>query len=106
MSFLSRLLGGAKTISAEEAHGLMEGDVIILDVRTREEYQTGHIRSSLLIPVDELSARAEKELPNKKILVYCQSGMRAVRAVHLLSDMGYEDVVSFGGIAAWPYEII
>jgi len=97
-------------ISAEEARGRMEqgGEFVLLDVRTPEEYRQLRIKGAKLLPVDEISARAAKELPDKDIplLVYCQSGIRAGAAVKTLARMGYTNVVSFGGIAGWPYETV
>lgn len=81
---------------------------ILLDVRTPEEYSDGHISGSRLIPLAELSARAEAELPDKDslILVHCRSGARSAQAAQILEDLGYNNVKDFGGIIDWPYEII
>ena len=100
------LFSQPNTISAEEAHRRMEsGSPVILDVRTPVEYREVRLEGAKLLPVDELAARAARELPDKNapILVYCQSGMRAGAAVKQLTRMGYTDVVSFGGIMNWPY---
>ena len=98
------------SISPKEAHKRMGegGKYILLDVRTPEEYNRERLKDAKLIPIDELVARAPKDLPDKKatILVYCQSGARAKSAVKLLTQMGYTDVSCFGGIANWPYEKI
>ena len=68
-------------ITAEEAKKLMdsETDYVILDVRTQEEYDQGHITGAIVIPDTEIRARAEEVLPNKDqmILVYCRSGRRS-----------------------------
>jgi len=96
------------SISQKDAHQIMgEGrKYTLLDVRTPEEYNKERLKDAKLIPVDELVARAPKDLPDKNatILVYCQSGARAKNAVKLLTQMGYTNVNSFGGIANWPYE--
>ncbi|MDU5111357.1 MAG: rhodanese-like domain-containing protein [Clostridium sp.] len=96
-------------ITAEEAKEEMNNsDVIILDVRTEEEYNSGHIKKSVLIPVDDLENKAEEVLVNKeqKILVYCRSGNRSKKAADLLVEIGYTNVYDFGGIKDWPYEIV
>lgn len=99
-----------KKISAEDAKKIIdsEEDVIILDVRTLEEYNEGHIENALLLPVNEISDKAEKILTEKdaKILVYCRSGNRSATASKQLIKMGYTDVYDFGGIISWPYEIV
>ena len=97
-------------ISAEKAKELMdtEKDYIILDARTQEEFDEGHIDGAILIPEYEVSTRAEKELPDKDqlILVYCRSGRRSKIAAQALVDLGYTNIKEFGGIIDWPYEIV
>lgn len=97
-------------ISGEDAKRLMdtETDFIIVDARTEEEFNEGHIEGAILIPEYEISERAEKELPNKDqlILVYCRSGRRSKIASQALADLGYTNVKEFGGIIDWQYEIV
>ena len=96
-------------ITAEEAKEMIDTqEVIILDVRTQEEFKEKHIEGALLIPDYELANVAKSKLPdkNKKILVYCRSGNRSKSAARLLIDMGYTDVYDFGGIINWPYETV
>lgn len=98
------------SVSAEEAKEYMdkEENYIILDVRTQEEYDAGYIPGAILIPDFEIADRAEKELPDKDqlILVYCRSGNRSKKASAQLVAMGYTNVVEFGGINDWPYEVV
>mgnify|MGYP003520756438 CR=1 FL=1 len=97
-------------ISGEDAKRLMdtETDFIIVDARTEEEFNEGHIEGAILIPEYEISERAEKELPDKEqmILVYCRSGRRSKIASQALADLGYTNVKEFGGIIDWEYEIV
>jgi rhodanese-related sulfurtransferase len=96
-------------ISPEEAKEIMDNEEsIVLDVRTKSEYDQGHIEGSVLLPVDEISSKAEEVLKDKsaKILVYCRSGNRSATAAKTLIEMGYENVLDFGGIIDWPYEIV
>ncbi len=97
-------------ITAEQAKELMdtETDYIILDARTQEEFDEGHIDGAILIPEYEVATRAEKELPDKDqlILVYCRSGRRSKIAAQALVDLGYTNVKEFGGIIDWQYEIV
>lgn len=98
-----------KKISAEDAKEIIDGeDVIILDVRTQEEYDTGHIKNAVLLPVTDIKDKAGEILPDKnaKILVYCRSGNRSATAAKELINMGYTNVYDFGGINSWPYEIV
>ena len=93
-------------ITAEEAKKLMDSEegCIILDVRTREEYDQGHIPGAILIPNTEIEAKAADLLPDKGqlILVYCRSGRRSKLAAQSLADLGYTNIREFGGILDWP----
>ncbi len=97
-------------ISGEQAKALMdsEKDYVIIDARTQEEYDAGHIPGAVLIPEYEIADRAEKELPDKNqlILVYCRSGRRSKIASQALVDLGYTNVKEFGGIIDWEYETV
>ena len=96
-------------ITAEEAKQIMDSEdgYIILDVRTQEEYDAGHIPNAILIPNTEIEARAEEELTDKDqlILVYCRSGRRSKQAAEILVELGYSNIKEFGGITDWPYEV-
>ena len=105
--------GGSVTyeqISGAEAKALMDSEsgYIIIDARTQEEYDQGHISGAILIPEYEIADRAEKELPDKDqlILVYCRSGRRSKIAAEELVKLGYTNVKEFGGIIDWKYEIV
>lgn len=96
-------------ITAEQAKSIMdtENDYVILDVRTLEEFDQGHIPGAILIPYDEIEEKAEKILTDKNclILVYCRSGRRSKIASEALVRLGYTNIKEFGGIIDWPYEI-
>ena len=100
---------GYKQISQAQAKEIMDtrADIIILDVRTEKEFASGHIKGAILIPDYEIKLRAEKELPDKAktILVYCRSGRRSKLASQNLAELGYTDVLEFGGIIDWKYGI-
>ena len=104
--------GGSATyeqIDGAKAKALMDSEsgYIIIDARTQEEYDAGHIPGAILIPEYEIADRAEKELPDKDqlILVYCRSGRRSKIAAEELVKLGYTNVKEFGGIIDWEYEI-
>ena len=96
-------------ITPEEAKKLMdtETDYVILDVRERDEYDTGHIPGAILIPYTQITEKAEKVLEEKDqlILVYCRSGRRSKIAAEALVELGYTNIKEFGGIIDWPYEV-
>ena len=97
-----------KKITAEEAKERMDKDdkVVILDVRTEEEYQEGHVPGAIVIPNETISSEPLEELPDmdQEILVYCRSGNRSAQAAKKLSEAGYTQVYDFGGIIDWPYD--
>ncbi len=96
-------------ITQEEAKKMMDNDnVIILDVREKDEYATGHIENSILVPLSVLNDEIEKTIPNKDevVLVYCRSGNRSKQASFIMSMLGYTNVYDFGGINTWEYGIV
>ena len=83
-------------------------EYILLDVRTKEEFDDGHIEGAILIPDFEIEERAETVLPDKDalILVYCRSGRRSKNAASILAALGYTNVKEFGGINDWAYGVV
>lgn len=101
---------GYINISAEKAKEMIDkGEYgVILDVRSLEEYNEGHIEDAILLPVSEIKEKVEAIIPDKDevILLYCRSGRRSAAAAKDLIEMGYDNVYDFGGIIDWPYEIV
>ncbi len=95
-------------INQAEAKKMMDNDpnIAIVDVRDEDELAEGYIYNSVLIPLDEIRAKAEEILKDKDmpVLVYCRSGRRSAIACRLLDNMGYKNVFDFGGIIDWPFE--
>jgi len=91
------------TISVQEAKLMIDsGEVFILDVRTQEEYDAGHIRGSNLIPVQVIETRLNEIPKDKKILVYCRSGRRSSEASNILVNNGFKEIYNMnGGIDDW-----
>jgi phage shock protein E len=80
---------------------------VLLDVRTKEEYQNGHIEGSVNIPLDSINTLPRK-FPNKNtaLFVYCHSGARSEQAVRYLRQMGYNNVKNIGGIAGYSGKVV
>ena len=97
-------------ISQEEAKDMMDSqDIIILDVREQDEYDSGHIPGAVLLPVGTIDEETAAEvIPEKDstVLVYCRSGNRSRQAADKLARLGYTNIVEFGGINSWPGEIV
>ena len=96
-------------ITAQEAKAVMDSreDYIILDVREQEEYDESHIPGAILIPHGQIPEKAEQLLQDKDqlLLVYCRSGRRSKIAAESLVELGYTNIMEFGGIIDWPYEV-
>ena len=96
-------------ITQEEAKQRMDGqEVIVLDVREQEEYDSGHILGAVLLPVGTINEEtAAGVIPEKdsEVLVYCRSGNRSKKASETLAGLGYTQIYEFGGITTWPYEV-
>ena len=98
-----------KKITSDEAKKMMETQkVIVVDVRTLEEYTEGHIPNAISVPLETIENKAEAKLKNKDdlILVYCRSGRRSREAALKLIEKGYTNVIDFGGIQDWNAEIV
>ena len=97
-------------ISQEEAARIMESgeDYVILDVRTPEEFASGHIPGAVNIPNESIGTQKPAELPDtqQQILVYCRSGNRSKQASQKLADLGYTNVLEFGGIKTWSGPVV
>ena len=96
-------------ISAEEAYEMMASqEVVVVDVRTREEYDGGHIENAVLVPNESIGSEMPETLPDKEatLLVYCRSGRRSKDAAQKLLALGYQNVYDFGGVIDWPYELV
>ena len=96
-------------ISAEEAYEMMASqEVVVMDVRTREEYDGGHIENAVLVPNESIGSEMPEALPDKEapLLVYCRSGRRSKDAAEKLLALGYQSIYDFGGVIDWPYELV
>ena len=99
-----------RQVSSDEAAAMMasESDYLILDVRTQEEYEQGHIPGAVCVPNESIGSGELSALPRKDqlILVYCRSGNRSKQAAQKLADAGYTNIVEFGGILSWTGETV
>ena len=101
---------GYTQITQEEAQEMMQLEDMhkIIDVRTQEEFNSGHIPGAICIPNETIGTNPPSELPDKDqvLLIYCRSGNRSKDASQKLADMGYTSVYEFGGINTWTGEIV
>lgn len=99
----------AQVISATEAKEMLDSDdsIVLIDVRTEEEFNESHIPGAKLLPLDTIDTNAEKVIADKAVtyIVYCRSGNRSSQAATKLTDLGYKNVYDMGGIIDWPYDV-
>ncbi|HIX84079.1 MAG TPA: rhodanese-like domain-containing protein [Candidatus Megamonas gallistercoris] len=101
-------------ISPQQAKFIMDNDAydcIIIDVRSLEEYTSGHIQNAVSLPNELIQAESPQinaVLPDKEqaVLVYCRSGKRSKQASDKLVALGYTHIYDIGGIIDWPYEVV
>ena len=94
---------------ADVAQKIQDGeDIVLLDVRTLEEYEEIHLKGALLLPVQELSAQTLAEIglgegaKDKEIIIYCRSGARSKTAYDIMKSLGYTNIKSSaGGMVHW-----
>ena len=90
---------GASGVNLTAAKQKITQGAAVIDVRTPDEYATGHFKGSRNIPLQELRKRLA-EVGEKKdaIVVYCASGVRSTKAVKILATAGFTDVTNAGGV--------
>ncbi len=94
--------GRVNYVQAKEL--IINNGAILVDVRTKEEYDEKHIDGAVLLPVDEIEDEKVKEIVNSKddfIIVYCKSGVRSSEAASKLNDLGYNNVYNLGAMSNW-----
>lgn len=98
-----------RKISFEKMYEITEtmsnDEYAIVDVRTEEEYDSGHIKGAVLIPDYAIETITNKYDKDKLLFVHCRSGARSRGAVNKLISMGYTNVYDVGGIIDYPYEL-
>ena len=89
-------------IQTDEARQLVESGALLVDVRTPEEFASGHIEGALNIPLQELTQRIQEfGAKNQSIVLYCRSGNRSAQAQRRLRDNGFESVYNLGAMSSW-----
>jgi phage shock protein E len=91
MNFLELIFG--KKVNLQE---VISNGAVILDVRTKLEYQSGHLRNSINIPINNLPQNIKKLNKNKPIVTCCASGSRSAAARRILKSNGFEQVYNGG----------
>lgn len=95
---------GKRASTLQVTQMMNRAKTIVVDVRTPEEFATGHLRDAKNIPLADFPTRIGEldKSKAKSVVLVCQSGPRADKAVKLLQNAGFDDVVSLdGGLVAW-----
>lgn len=89
-----------KLFGADAASEALPENAILIDVRSPEEFASGHIKDAISVPLNQLPRDITSVASNKAIpiIVYCLSGGRSASARRLMLDMGYQNVINGGGI--------
>ncbi len=95
--------GWATTKPADVNEMMINGEeMVLVDVRRADEFETGYIEGAVNIPLEELMSSLDQLDPEQKIVIYCKSGTRGLIATYALLMLGYEDVANMsGGIMGW-----
>ena len=101
---LSRARSGGQAVGPMDAVRLMNQGALLVDVRSREEFEGGHVLDARHLPQEEVAGAGEslKKYRDKPVIVCCESGMRSGAAARVLKAQGFAKVVNLrGGLAAW-----
>lgn len=99
--------GTFENVTTEKAKELIDlEEVIVLDVRTPEEYNSGHIPGAELVPLQIIEGMSEELDKDKHYLIVCRSGNRSQQAADILSGKGFKNLYNMtGGMNEWTYDI-
>lgn len=104
---VSRARSGGQAVGPMDAVRLMNQGALLVDVRSREEFEGGHVLDARHLPQEEVAGASEslKKYRDKPVIVCCESGMRSGAAARVLKAQGFAKVVNLrGGLAAWRTE--
>lgn len=104
----SNLLNGDfKQVNVDKVRELVENNSIIIDVRETYEYERGHMKGAINIPLSELRDRVSEIPKDKPVYLHCRTGQRSYNATMALQNMGYHNVInitgSFLGVSFYEY---
>jgi phage shock protein E len=90
-------------VDGSTARALAAGGARVVDVRTPQEFASGHVPGAINIPYDEMGKRAAEIGPTTtRVVVYCRSGRRSAIAAETLGKLGYAQLYDLGTFSAWP----
>ena len=96
-----------KLIAFDQAKDMIEkNNIVLIDVRTANEYDLMHIKNAINIPVNEIEQKILQVEQSHPIMVYCSSGARSKTAIQILNNLGYNNIYiwEYGALATFPYK--
>lgn len=88
----------------EAKEKIINNNAVLVDVRTQDEYDNGHIEGAILYSIDDISEDTVSTIlddKDKEIILYCQSGNRSSQAKEKLEELGYTNVYDLGAMSNW-----
>jgi rhodanese-related sulfurtransferase len=95
MSFLTRLLGG-ETEAKENLAEVVKNGALLVDVRSKTEYQSGSVKGAKNVPLESIVQRLDEFKGKDQIVVFCRSGNRSAQAKRILESKGINNVINGG----------
>jgi rhodanese-related sulfurtransferase len=95
------LFGSVPKVDAATARELVDDGAVLLDVREKSEWNSGHAPQAAHLPLGRIGEASRKVKPGRRVVVMCRSGNRSRSATKSLIGMGYDAVNLSGGIGAW-----
>jgi len=87
-------------VDGAKAHDLVKSGAVLVDVRSADEYQAGHIEGAVNVPIDDVATH-DFGGKDKPLVLYCRAGHRSEKAAQTLSSQGYTQVHLLGAMSAW-----
>ena len=86
-------------VTCSQKNTLLENNAVLVDVRTKEEYEAGHLNDAINAPLDNVVAELKDYDKDTAIIVYCKSGVRSNKAYEALTNAGYTNLYDLGSIS-------
>jgi phage shock protein E len=85
-----------------------DASIVLVDVRTPQEYASGYVDGAINIPLDTIESSFKNIIPNKdtRLFIICRSGNRSAEAAQILKKLGYTNITDIGGVINWPQPLI
>ncbi len=94
---LNLLYGRFKQVPVTMVRELVESDAFIVDVREKHEYEFGHLKNAVNIPLSEIRGRLDEIPKDKPVYLHCRSSQRSYNAAMMLQNVGYNNVINISG---------